>query len=95
MRSEEIKQGNYEREHRILETQENLSKKISEIREKELSLSRWETELVKKANEIRQELHSPIKNERNYIQSQEELHQSREMSLRSFGRPPHPSHKGQ
>jgi len=44
-----LRQVNYEREHQILEAEQNLSKKINEIRSKESELSQWELELTRKA----------------------------------------------
>lgn len=45
-----MKQANYEREHQILEAEDNLEKKIADLRDKEAELSSWETELIRKAN---------------------------------------------
>jgi|JI9StandDraft_2_1071091.scaffolds.fasta_scaffold908675_1 hypothetical protein len=45
-----MKQATYEREHQMLEAEDNLSKKIADLRDKEAELSSWETELIRQAN---------------------------------------------
>lgn len=88
---EEQKQLNYVREHEILVAEENLSKKIGDLRKKEVELSQWEVELAKKANEARQihkdnTLSHQFPEEGSYGNSADELNRSDEMSLKSFGR---------
>ena len=46
---EEQKQGNYEREHQILEAEDNFSK-ITDLRAKEAELFNRETDLIRRAS---------------------------------------------
>lgn len=49
-RLESAKEENYHREHELVVAEENLSKKISELRKKEAELSEWEALLAQKAH---------------------------------------------
>jgi hypothetical protein len=91
LRLEDIKGANYQREHEILVAEENLSKKIADFRKKETELSEWEAELTRKMRDVRAPRDNTLanqfpSNDLSLQNSAEELNQSGEISLKSFGK---------